>query len=76
MGIEQMESKVPLIMANCLNPCSNGMGIEQHPELLDIPLENCLNPCSNGMGIEQRKNNEKGRHQRVLILVLMEWGLS
>ncbi len=36
----------------------------------------CLNPCSNGMGIELKKIEKDERNLIVLILVLMEWGLS
>ena len=35
-----------------------------------------LNPCSNGMGIEHQRGLFALRLGKVLILVLMEWGLS
>ena len=62
-------------MKHGLNPCSNGMGIELSIFII-WRKKKSLNPCSNGMGIELSSSKIFEEIRIVLILVLMEWGLS
>ena len=63
----------------CLNPCFNGIWSRTMSKpLSNQPMTQCLNPCFNG--IWSRTDKVSLLHQqlptRVLILVLMEYGLG
>ena len=59
-----------------LNPCSNGIWSLTVDGLVAIRYVFRLNPCSNGIWSLTFRRSMRGiAHRKVLILVLMEYGL-
>ena len=59
----------------CLNPCSNGIWSLTLTKYSDLVVAACLNPCSNGIWSLTQLNDDYDETGKVLILVLMEYGL-
>ena len=58
-----------------LNPCSNGIWSLTLIGITKWKIKICLNPCSNGIWSLTSLTSHNSRYDRVLILVLMEYGL-